>query len=325
MEISVIVITYNQERTIGRTLDSILAQRTDVDFEIIIGDDASADGTETICRRYAVAHPGKIIYLRRDRNLGVVRNYYDCVSRGRGRYLADCAGDDFWTDPLKLQRQWEIISRSPDVSLVATHWRCCDPDGSNVRDCPGLPAPTRIMRYPAGTLCASILARRKTIHLCTALWRRDLLADAMRKAPDMFTNPDFSCEDLQILLAMAASGTIVMLPDVTLHYTVGHDSISHRKDYRSKFDYSIRTLRQTQALQRHFGVGGTEMDSYYRRETAALCSKAFRSGDPSRMRRFRIFAHENGFRPSFKSRIYLFIASFRFLWRWMLTLPKFRS
>lgn len=325
MEISVIVVTYNQERTIGRTLDSILAQRTDADYEIIIGDDASADGTEAICRRYAATHPGKIVYLRRDRNLGVVRNYYDCVSRGRGRYLADCAGDDFWIDPLKLQRQWDVIRRDPSVSLVATHWRCCGPDGGDVRDYPGLPVPQGVGRYSVGTLCSPILSGRMNIHLCTALWRRDMLAEAMMKAPDMFDNPGFSCEDLQILLAMAASGTIVTLPDVTLHYTVGHDSISHRSDYGRGFDYSLRTLRQKRILQRHFGVSDAEMDAYYRREAAALCSKAFRTGDKSRMRQFRAFARETGCGHTLKSRIYVLLASARFIWRWTLRLPKFRS
>lgn len=84
MQISIIVVTYNQEETIGRTLDSILSQRYEGDFEIVIGDDASTDRTGEICRDYAARYPARIRYIGRERNLGVVRNYFDCIEQSRG-------------------------------------------------------------------------------------------------------------------------------------------------------------------------------------------------------------------------------------------------
>ena len=108
-KISVIVVTYNQEATIAKTLESILSQKIDVPFEIVIGDDASTDGTEMICRKYAEAYPDRIRYFRRDRNMGLVKNYYQCIEDCQGDFLADCAGDDFWIDNDNLRKEYEVM------------------------------------------------------------------------------------------------------------------------------------------------------------------------------------------------------------------------
>ena len=102
-KISVVVCTYNQEDTIARTLDSILMQQCHLPYEIIIGEDCSTDNTLSICQQYAEHHPGIIRVMANKPNKGVVRNYFDCLLAADGKYIADCAGDDFWTDPLKLE------------------------------------------------------------------------------------------------------------------------------------------------------------------------------------------------------------------------------
>lgn len=315
MDISVIVVTYNQQDSIARTLDSILAQKTGASFEIVIGDDCSSDGTEGVCRDYASRFPDKIVYLRRNKNLGVVRNYFDCIAHAHGDFLADCAGDDYWVDPGKLQSEWEVMRRDTDVSLVATDWLCCDESGSNPHRYPGLPAPQGVKTFAPGELCAPILTQEIMIHLCTALYRKDMLMKQVNAARDIFINPAYTCEDQQILLAMAKAGKIVMLPRVTLHYTVGHESISHRKDFGRKFDYSIGGMRQTLALQHHFGVSTERMRGFYARLSAYLCAMAFRSGDKSRRNTYLQFRKSNGLPLSFKSRMYMFLSTNQLIWR----------
>lgn len=132
MDISVIVLTYNQEKSIEDAIKSVLAQQTESQFEIIIGDDCSTDSTDKICRKYATLYPDKIRYVRRPRNLGVVQNYFECFSIAKGKYIADCSGDDCWIDPLKLQRQFDVMENNPDVSLVTNLWETKDEKSNRI-------------------------------------------------------------------------------------------------------------------------------------------------------------------------------------------------
>ena len=124
--ISVIVCTYNQQSTIGRTLESILRQKCHMPFEIVIGNDASTDGTESVCREYAERYPQTIRLFNNENNKGLIDNYYDCLLATRGDFISEIAGDDFWTDDLKLEKELQILEENPDVALVHTNWQYFD-------------------------------------------------------------------------------------------------------------------------------------------------------------------------------------------------------
>lgn len=110
--VSVIVCTYNQEKYISQALDSILCQKTDFKFEILVGDDASDDATSDIVRTYEKQYPGIVRAFCRKKNVGGCRNYYDMLIAARGEFLAACDGDDFWGEAERLQT---------DVNFLRTH------------------------------------------------------------------------------------------------------------------------------------------------------------------------------------------------------------
>jgi len=114
--VSVVVITYNQSRYIGRALDSILNQKTGFDYEILIGDDCSTDGTSDIVRDYEERFPHKIKAFIRTENIGPTKNLYETSLSAAGKYIASCEGDDFWTDENKLQLQVELLEAHPEYS-----------------------------------------------------------------------------------------------------------------------------------------------------------------------------------------------------------------
>jgi glycosyltransferase involved in cell wall biosynthesis len=109
MTLSIAIITYNHEHYIREALDSILMQKTDFDFEIIIGDDSSTDATPTICEEYASKH-ANIKYERYAVNGGISSNWIKTISRCTGIYVALLEGDDFWTAPEKLQTQVDFLN-----------------------------------------------------------------------------------------------------------------------------------------------------------------------------------------------------------------------
>jgi glycosyltransferase involved in cell wall biosynthesis len=114
MKLSVLMITYNHERFIRQALDSALMQDVDFDFEIVVGEDLSTDGTRSILLEYAQKYPGKVRLSLREKNMGAVTNFYTTLTECRGEYVALLEGDDFWTDPQKLRRQVAFLDEHRD-------------------------------------------------------------------------------------------------------------------------------------------------------------------------------------------------------------------
>ena len=115
--VSVRVATYNHEKYIAQCIEGILMQRTDFPFEIIIGEDCSTDRTREIVLSYQKKYPDKIQALLTEKNLGGARNSMHIQQACQGKYHAMCEGDDYWIDPLKLQKQVDFMEVHPNFSL----------------------------------------------------------------------------------------------------------------------------------------------------------------------------------------------------------------
>jgi len=131
--LSVCLITYNHVGYIQQAIDSVLAQKTNFDFELIIADDCSTDGTREILIDYAKINPSRVRLILQQRNVGPEQNWIDLISAPRAKYLAYLEGDDFWTDPLKLQRQIDFLELNPDFVLCYHAFEIKYEGGSQVR------------------------------------------------------------------------------------------------------------------------------------------------------------------------------------------------
>lgn len=118
--VSIVVLTYNHYFYIEKALNSILSQKTSFSYEILIGDDASSDGTTEIVQEYAQKYPEIIFAAIRHKNMGATRNLCDLFMRCRGKYIASCEGDDFWTDPNKLEKQIKFLEENTEY-IACTH------------------------------------------------------------------------------------------------------------------------------------------------------------------------------------------------------------
>lgn len=119
MKLSVFVVTYNQERYIGQAIESILMQKVNFEYEVIVGEDCSTDDTPAICDQYAEKYPFIHIFHHK-KNLGLVKNWEFVINHCSGEYVAMLEGDDFWNDPEKLQRQVDFLDKHPEFSLCFT-------------------------------------------------------------------------------------------------------------------------------------------------------------------------------------------------------------
>ena len=120
MKLSVAVITYNQQDTIAQTLDSILCQKGVFDLEVVVGEDCSTDNTWAICKEYVGRYPEQVVLLENTSNLGIMANFARVMKACTGEYVGICAGDDYWCDEQKLQKQLDYMTAHLECGVCTT-------------------------------------------------------------------------------------------------------------------------------------------------------------------------------------------------------------
>lgn len=313
--ISVVVVTYNEHDTLARTLDSILMQQVDEEVEIVIGDDASTDGTQTVCRDYAHRYPDKFQLLLNSENKGVLNNYVDCLLACRGDLIADCAGDDYWCDPLKLQKELNVMREHPEVTLVHTAWKRLIVKTGKLEDSP---RPVCDLPFLSGRkLLEDIIIQTSmpVAHLCTALYRKDAFLTEYNAHPDLFRNKTYACEDVQITLAMALHGDFAYLPDVTLHYSVNPGTISNCANYDKQFHFVERMTKLSYALCNTYGIRSSRMDGYFSMRLYEMLMHSFRTFSRDNHLKALECQHQLAIHDTAKTRFLKFITSNSATWR----------
>jgi glycosyltransferase involved in cell wall biosynthesis len=177
-KVSVSMITYNHAPFIHQALDSVLMQQTNFPIEICLGEDQSTDGTRGICQEYAAKYPGIIRLFLRDRSdlsrlkykVPFMQNGIETLKACRGQYIALLEGDDYWTDPLKLQKQADLLNVDPSKSICFHGVKQVWEDGSH--------APL-ILEPPDKRSVYSLedILRQNIIPTCSVLFRRGLFGE----------------------------------------------------------------------------------------------------------------------------------------------------
>lgn len=117
MKVTVWMTAYNHEKYIRQCLDSVLSQKTDFEFDIVLGEDVSTDDTRKIVLEYAEKNPGKFKLFLPEKNTGMMNMDVATLKLCEGEYLALMNGDDYWIDENKLQTQADFLDRNPDTVL----------------------------------------------------------------------------------------------------------------------------------------------------------------------------------------------------------------
>lgn len=216
IELTVLVITYNHAGFIETAIDSVLTQETDFDYEVIISEDYSTDGTREIVERLAESHPDRIRLFLSDRNLNdntVVRRGLEAA---RGRYVALLDGDDFWTSSDKLQKQVDFLEANPDCSSCFHNVNVVYEGGASADHLfhqdhmvEGLTAPKP---KPKSTLVD--IVRSNFISTCSVVFR----ADVASRLPPWFD--DLAAGDWILHVVSAQHGDIAYLDEVMGTYRV---------------------------------------------------------------------------------------------------------
>ena len=120
ISLSIGMITYNHEDYIEQAIEGILQQRTNFPMELIISNDASTDQTSARIQKIINTNQNPNItirYVDQPDNIGMMKNFEFVLTESSGRYIAICEGDDYWTDPLKLQKQYDFMDEHAECSF----------------------------------------------------------------------------------------------------------------------------------------------------------------------------------------------------------------
>lgn len=278
MKVSVIVLTYNSEATVRQALDSVLAQRCSFDYEIIAGDDASSDATPDILREYAAKYPN-IRLLLAQKNQGLQGNYYDCLEASSGEYIADCAGDDRWLGDSRLQRMADILDNNIGLGMVYTDWLRHDVLTGHDEVC----HPTLTGVFSRRQLQEALLEATSSpaINLSATLYRKQTVMPAYgRMRNTLFRNRDYACEDLQLLMTLAAEADAEYLPMVSLCYNVGGgQTITSEADAAKSVHFTLSALKLRSELAKKYGLDTSRIRRAEADAVAFALGMALRSRD----------------------------------------------
>ncbi len=282
MMVSVIVRAYMREKYIRQALDSVLAQQTTYPFEIIIGENHSADKTLEICREYADKYDN-IILLAHEQNVGPQVNLARCIKAGTGKYIMACDGDDWWHNVNKIQMQVDFMETHPECLMCHT-----DYDTYNVRS--GETIHNVHKKHgtvqPEGMIQKEMFSGKAPVSWPTACFSRAAFEQYM--PIDKFIEVGMVGEDWPTWVILAAHGEIRYLPVSTVTYRTGHPSVTREANY----DRIIRrregdkhTVRLLYEMFPHFGTYHEDeyFDDFYSHQ---LLMSAYRNNDYASARKF---------------------------------------
>lgn len=281
--VSVLVTPYNQQAYIRQTLDSILMQKCNFDFEVVIGEDCSTDGTREICQEYALKYPNRIVLCLNEHNKGLIDNYFDIFLKAKGTYMADCGGDDYWLTDTKLQEQVDILETHSNVSMVSGNWELYDQKTDKLH------MPTTWINQDwfqpdqfGGKAVANYLNSKDIprMVLAASCFRGDWARQVYQQHPELFRGKNVVCEDLPLTLGLLMKGPFYISKNNWLVYRVLEKSLSHsksRNDYVKGFAFSA--YKQTLALASTLGVAAQTIQPYALEKAGDFALHAFLNKD----------------------------------------------
>lgn len=224
MKVSVSLTTYNHEKFIAQALESVLMQKTDFDFEIIIGEDESDDNTRAIVIKYKERYPDIIKLLLNSRSDVIYINgkptgrwnFINNLNNASGQYVALLDGDDYWTSPYKLQKQVEFLDNHPTCSL-------CFHDVQIVSETGNIIFSSSALRRKKLIYKLKDLLSGNFIYTCSVMYRRGLFDEF----PDWFYKTSVADWPLHIL--NAEHGDIGYLSEVMGAYRIHSGGIHSSK------------------------------------------------------------------------------------------------
>lgn len=233
MKLSVAMITYNHEQYIGQAIESILAQNVNFEYEIVIGEDCSTDGTRDVITAFHRRYPERIKLLLRDQNVGAIRNFAETIEACSGEYLALLEGDDYWIAIDKLQKQINFLDAHPECAMCCGRVRVLYEAGTQKLDVRLDVVP----QLPAGPYTIEDILKGNFLMTCTAVLRRKYIG----QFPKWFV--EMKLGDWPLWAMVARHGMIELMDEIMATYRIHSGGVWSSMPQAIQAEESFRMLR----------------------------------------------------------------------------------
>ena len=221
---SVEVTTYNQKEYIAQTLQSIIDQKHNYKYEIVISDDCSTDGTQEIIKEFHKKYPDIIKPVYNEKNLGPMKNYYSTIERVKGKYIMDCAGDDYWL-PGKVETQIDFMEKNQSFGVCYGIAELYDNNTRKIISKVG----QNYLNFK------DIIIQGNECPILTICIRRTFIIEYLNKIKPQ--EKDWMMEDYPFLIYAAFNSKIYFINQTLAVYRVVENSISHQTNIEKKLKY----------------------------------------------------------------------------------------
>jgi len=243
--LSVSITAYNMEKYVARAIESVLSQKTNFAYEIIVADDCSTDNTIPILQAYQQKLGERFVILYAEKNRGLIANYVNSLKAAKGKYIASLDADDYWIDENKLQKQADILNKNEDVGYVHTNFYY-EEEVSKKRRL------ARSLHYrPSENNVFIDNLLNFDIYLGSSCIRKSAL-DFNELA--VFVDKKFHAQDYPIFLTLALKTKEYYLPEPTAIYSLIINSMSRQVDVKKNIDVKNKTFAISQYFIAKYSV-----------------------------------------------------------------------
>lgn len=225
------MITYGHEKFIEQAINGVLMQQVDFDIEFIIANDCSPDRTDAIVKKIITESPNItwIKYTNHESNLGMMPNFVWALKQAKGKYIALCEGDDYWTDPFKLQKQVDFLEKNINYSMCFHSVTIYNKISNKIY--PEIVAENR--NYPIDELLLT-----KTAHTVSFMFKNEYLT------ANIFLHKSLFAGDVLVALLMAEKGMVYGMQEEMAVYRIHPNGISNFESTRLGILHQKRFIKQ---------------------------------------------------------------------------------
>lgn len=286
IDIDVVMVTYNQEKYIAQAIESVLMQKTNFSFRLLIGEDCSTDNTGMICQEYKKKFPEQIKLILHDKNQGLLKNYKSVFDVSTAKYLAILEGDDYWINDLKLQMQFDILERNNQIGLVHTNF--------NIRENQKIfPFKSPQENKLKGKVFHALILGN-FIGPLSVCFRKDLMDKHFDY--DFLIKNDISSIDYCLWLELSANSDFEYIEESTAVYRKLSSSISNSNDFKKKEIFLISSFKTIEYFANKYSVSDIDKEFSINNLRIKLMLSALNMGDYDKAKKYASMVSPKSFK-----------------------------